>query len=145
MKGIHLYVCMRAKSLQSCPTLCDPMDCSPPGSSVQGDSPGKNTGVGCHALLQGIFPTQGSNPRLLHFLHWQAGSLTLVPPWKPHLPVYLAMILKTLKVIKDKGSSRNCPSREKSKEICQLDVMWAPGPEKVYSGKTEEIQIKHEL
>ena len=41
--------------------LCDPMDCSPPGSSVHGGSPGKNTGVGCHAL-QGIFPTQGSNP-----------------------------------------------------------------------------------
>ena len=51
---------------QLCPTLCDPMDCSPPGSSVQGDSPGKNTGVGCHALLQGIFPTQGSNPSTLH-------------------------------------------------------------------------------
>ena len=42
---------------QSCPTLCDPMDCSPPGSSVHGDSPGKNTEVGFHALLQGIFPT----------------------------------------------------------------------------------------
>ena len=49
---------------QSCLTLCDPMDCSLPGSSVHGDSPGKNTGVGCHALLQGIFPTQGSNPGL---------------------------------------------------------------------------------
>ena len=47
---------------QSCLTLCDPIDCSPPGFSVHGDSPGKNTGVGCHALLQGIFPTQGSNP-----------------------------------------------------------------------------------
>ena len=35
---------------QSCPTLCDPMDCSPPGSSVHGDPPGKNTGVGCHAM-----------------------------------------------------------------------------------------------
>ena len=45
---------------QSCLTLCNPMDCSPPGSSVHGDSPGKNTGVGCHALLQGIFPTQVS-------------------------------------------------------------------------------------
>ena len=42
------------------------MDCSPPGSSVHRDSPGKNTGVGCQALLQGIFPTQGSNPGLLH-------------------------------------------------------------------------------
>ena len=45
-------------------TLCDPMDCSPPGSSVHGDSPVKNTRVGCHALLQGIFPNQGSNPSL---------------------------------------------------------------------------------
>ena len=41
------------------------MDCSSPGSSVHGDSPGKNTEVGCCALLQGIFPTQGSNPRLM--------------------------------------------------------------------------------
>ena len=44
------------------------------------DSPSKNTGVGCHALLQGIFPTQGLNPRLLHFLHWEEDSLPLVPP-----------------------------------------------------------------
>ena len=51
---------------QSCPNLCDSMDCSPPGSSVLGDSPGKNTGVGCHALLQGISPTQGLNPGLPH-------------------------------------------------------------------------------
>ena len=51
---------------QSCPTLWDPMDCSPPGFTVRGDSPGKNTEVGCHALLQGIFPTQGSNPGLPH-------------------------------------------------------------------------------
>ena len=47
------------------------------------DSPGKNTGVGCHALLQGIFPTQGSNPGLLCLLHWQAGSLSLAPLGKP--------------------------------------------------------------
>jgi len=51
---------------QSCLTLCDPMDCSPPGSSVHGDSPGKNTGVGCQALRQGIFPTQGSNSGFPH-------------------------------------------------------------------------------
>ena len=49
------------KSLSCVPTLCGPMDCSPPGSSVHGFFPGKNTGVGCHFLLQGIFPTQGSN------------------------------------------------------------------------------------
>ena len=41
------------------------------------DSPGKDTGLGCHSLLQGIFPTQGSNPCLLWFMHWQADSLLL--------------------------------------------------------------------
>ena len=54
---------------QSCPTLWDPMDCSQPGSSVHGDSPGRNTQVGCHTLLQGVFPTQGSNPGLPHGRH----------------------------------------------------------------------------
>ena len=44
-----------------CLTLYDPMDCSPPGSSIHGMSPGKNTGMGCLFLLQGIFRTQGSN------------------------------------------------------------------------------------
>ena len=63
--------------------LSDSMDCSLPGSSVHEDSPGKNTEVGCHELLQGIFPTQGSNPRLLCLLNWQAGSLPLVTPGKP--------------------------------------------------------------
>ena len=52
--------------IKPCPTLCSPMDCSPPGSSVHGDFPSNNTGVGCHAFLQGIFPTQGLNPGLLH-------------------------------------------------------------------------------
>ena len=51
---------------QSCAILCDAMDCSPPGSSVHGDSPGETIGVGCHALLQGIFLAQGSNPGLPH-------------------------------------------------------------------------------
>ena len=60
---------MPAKLLQLCPTLCDPMNFSPLGSSLHGDSPGKDTGVGCCALLQGIFPTQGSNLSLLWLLH----------------------------------------------------------------------------
>ena len=51
---------------QSFLTLCDPRDCSPLGPSVHGDSLGKNTGVGCHVFLQGIFPTQGPNPGLPH-------------------------------------------------------------------------------
>ena len=82
---VSFFLCVCTKSLQSCLTLCNPMDCSPPGSSVHGDSPDKNTGVGCHALLQGIFPTQGSNPYLLHLLHWQVGSLPLASSGKPRM------------------------------------------------------------
>ena len=48
----HLAAAAAAKSLQSCPTLCDPIDGSPPGSPRPWDSPGKNQGVGCHFLLQ---------------------------------------------------------------------------------------------
>ena len=76
---------MHAKLLQSYPTLDDSMDCSPPGSSVHGDSPGKDIGVGCHALLQGIFPTQGSNLCFFCLLHWQWGSLPLAPTGKPQV------------------------------------------------------------
>ena len=64
---------------QSCLTLCNPIDCSPPGSSVHGIFPGKDTGVGCHFLLQGIFPTRGWNRSLLCLLRWQAGSLPPAP------------------------------------------------------------------
>ena len=52
------------------------------------DSPGKNPGVGCHSLLQGICPTRGSNLCLLDLLHWQAGSLPLEPPGKAHNYLY---------------------------------------------------------
>ena len=51
---------------QLCPTLCDPMDCSPPKLLGPWGFPGKSTGVGCHALLQGISLTQGSNPGIPH-------------------------------------------------------------------------------
>ena len=57
------YVCLVTRS---CPTLCNPKDCNWQGSFVHVDSPGKNTGVGSHALLQWIFPTPGSNPGLPH-------------------------------------------------------------------------------
>ena len=56
-----LYVCVGVKSLQLCPTLCDPMNHSLPGFSIHGNSLGKNTRVDCHDLPQGIFLTQGSH------------------------------------------------------------------------------------
>jgi len=68
-------VCVYVKSLQSCPTLCNPVDCSPPASSVQWDSLGKNTGVDSHDLLQGIFPTQG-----LHWVSCMAGGFSTAEP-----------------------------------------------------------------
>ena len=74
-----------AKLLQSCATLCDPMNCGLPGSSVQ-----EEYWMGCHSLLQGILVTQGSNPHLLCLWHWQEGSLPLAPPGKAPLPFYNA-------------------------------------------------------
>ena len=75
---IYLYTChilMCAESLQSCPTLCDRLDCSPPGSPVLGCSPGKTTGVSCHALLQGIF--------LTHWSWWWTGRLSVLQSMEP--------------------------------------------------------------
>ena len=77
-----LTVAAAAKSPPSCPTL-RPHGLQPARLLCPWDSPGKNTGVGCHALLHGIFPTQGSDLCLLRLLHQQAGSLPLVPLGKP--------------------------------------------------------------
>ena len=69
--GVEFRSCLVA---QSCSTLCDPMDCSPPGSSVCGVLQAEITGVGCCFLLQGVLPTQGANP---HPLPWQVSSSLL--------------------------------------------------------------------
>ena len=96
---IVLHCAVLCLVTQSCLTLCDPIGYSPPGIFLHGASPDKNTGVGCHALLQGIFPTQGSNPRLLCLLYWQAGSLPLVflgSPICTHLHPYIHIHLQKL-------------------------------------------------
>ena len=81
--------CACAKSLQSGPTLCDPMDCSPPDSSVHGILQARELGW----IAISYFMTQGSNPRLLALLHWQVGPLPLAPPGNPlstrYIPYYL--------------------------------------------------------
>ena len=81
-KNCHRLV--HAKLL-SCVWLCDPRDCSLPDRLIcpLGTFSGKNTGMGCHPLLQGIFPTQGPNLLLLCLLHWKVGSLPLGLPGKP--------------------------------------------------------------
>ena len=82
---LYFFIYAHAKSPKLCPTLCNTIDCPQ-------DSTGKNTRGDCHALHQGIFPTQGSNLHLLCLLHWQAGSLPLVPPGKPFF-IYLYMYI----------------------------------------------------
>ena len=83
LTGCQRPTCVHSRLLQSFPTLSNPLDCSPSRLLCLWDSPGKNIGVDCHALLQGIFQTQGSNLCLLSLLHMQVGSLPLAPPTKP--------------------------------------------------------------
>ena len=77
VEGNMLYPKNEVKVCQSCPTLCDPMGVD--SLLCPWDSPSKNTGVGCHFFLQGMFQTQGLNPCLLCLLHWQEVSLPLAP------------------------------------------------------------------
>ena len=73
-----------AKSLQSCPAICDSMDCSPPGSLSMGFSR-QEYWSGLPFPSPGTVPTQRSNPCLSCRLHWQVGSLPLAPPGKPFI------------------------------------------------------------
>ena len=84
------------KLLQSCLILCDPVDC-PARLLCPWGSPDKNTRVGCHALHQGIFLTQGSNLCFLCLLHWRAGSLQLRPPGKPRYIISYKIFLFPIK------------------------------------------------
>ena len=84
---------------QSCLTLCDPMDCSPPGSSVHEIFQARILKVGCHFLLQGNFLTQRSNPGLLHCRQspaLQVNSLLTEPPGKRLTLPYLSLKLCSL-------------------------------------------------
>ena len=86
-----MYVCLVT---QPCSTLCSSMDCSPPGSYVHGNSPGKNTGVGSLFLLQGIFPTQESNPglphcrQILYQLPWGSPNIT-IDAWNIYFNLFI--------------------------------------------------------
>ena len=113
------YLCVHAKFLLLCPTLCNPMDRSLPVSWTvlsPWSSPGKNTGVGCHALLQGIFLTQGSNPRLKCLLHWQEDSLALAPPGKPKSFYTRRFITASLFKVRN----------EKKPKCSNTSVLWPP-------------------
>ena len=78
---------------QSCPTLCNPMDCSPARLLCPWNSPTKNTGVGCHSLLQGLFPTPGLNLGLLH-----CREILYHLSYEGSLPRYQAQVLQVIQI-----------------------------------------------
>ena len=98
--------------------FCKSITCSPPISSVHGNSPGKNTRVGCHALLQGTFPTQGSSPRLLCLLHLQTGSLPLVPLGKPQSMVHFPLNRSS------RGWTGRCPKGACQRAVPAVACSW---------------------
>ena len=108
--------------VQSCLTFCDLMDSSPPGSSDHGDSPGNNTGVGCHALLQCIFLTQGSNLNLLCLPHCRQILYPLNHLGSSHAEVLL------LYSIKSENQAKNVTSSllTKQLEILKISNWFSP-------------------
>ena len=116
-----------------CLTLCKPMDCSCPGSSVHGIlPPGKNTGMGCCALLQGIFPTQGSKLHLLWLLHCR------------QIPYHWATKNKQTKrdiINKYLSGLTQTSVGERGKCSCYLDGMFILSSESVTLDKFKMIDI----
>ena len=92
-------MCVRVKLLQSCPTLCNPMDHSLVGFSVHGILQARILKWIAMPSSQGIFPSQESNPCLLGLLHWETGSLPLVPLGMPNVYV------NGIKIIHPSGST----------------------------------------
>jgi len=141
---VTTILCACAKLLQSMSDSLQPYGLGPAKLLCPWDSPGKNSGVGCHALLQGIFTTQGSNPRLLYLLHWQASSLPLVPPGN-HSSSFKN--LHTTKV----NLFENCPPElhSVSQEKTSTAIVWvlcpgAPGKEPfAVSRDAWEIKAAH--
>ena len=91
LKTFFFQQYVHAKSLKVCPTLVTLLQ--PTRLLCPSGPPGNNTGVGYHALLQRIFPTQGLNPHLFCLLHWQVGSLPLTPTEKD---IFLNMQLQVV-------------------------------------------------
>ena len=101
----------------SCNELCDPWTVARQAPlSKEFSRICKNTGTGCHFLLQGIFLTQGSNPCLLHLLHWQVDSSPLAPPAKPQFYIY--QILNSINNLKTSCWKLKFRSREQRESLC---------------------------
>ena len=94
-KRLILFSCVMLS--QAASVVSDSLQCyglQPSRFLCPWDFPGKNTEVGCHFLLQGIFPTRGLNPHLLCLLHWRVGSLPLLLPGKPRFVLKYLLVCK---------------------------------------------------
>ena len=103
------------------PTLCDPMNCNQPGYSVHGDSSSKITGVGGHALFQGIFLSQGSNP---HFLHWKQILYHGSPAWRSAEPQFLGSLILDYFLPSEKGFSEASLLANMCVCVCVCVCVW---------------------
>ena len=120
--------CVCAQSLQSCPTLCDHLDCSPPCSSVHRISQAEIVEWVAISFSRGVFPTQGLNLCLLCLLHWQLGSSPLALPGMPEF-LYTNNVIskwekKIFNHIKKNKISRNKPRRWKMYTLKMIKHWW---------------------
>ena len=116
---------------------------SPPGTSVHGESPGKNTGIGCHALLQGVFPTQGSNlgfsqyRQILYHMSHQGGMFS----WYNHIPYLLPT---NWKVIISQRFSHRSESFEPQVRLPSLGMWhWEEEPPEHLALKASGLECRH--
>ena len=138
-----MLYCVLCLVTQSCSILCNRMDCSPPGPSIHGNSPDKNPGVGCHALLQGIFPTHdwtqvfctaggfftvwaATRKAPIYILKWSEVTQscpTLCDPMNCSLPsslvhgIFQARVLEWVAMSVSRGSSR---PRNRTRVSCNV-------------------------
>ena len=124
---------------QSCLTLCKSTPRTEPARLLcPWDFSGKNTGVGCHFLLQGIFPTQGSNPHLSSLLHWQLGSLPLAPLGKPFIILGTGMQKE-----KVKSYPQQYTSIHNNTQVWPWNTKWSRGKVKRILSREHISHSKH--
>ena len=117
-----MYMC---SVTQSQPNLWDPVDCSPPGSSVHEIFQASILKVGCHFLLQGIFLTQVSNQHLLHLLHWQVDCLSLCHLGSPnaYCATRIFKIFSTMSYADFLGKSSTCKETKNKRAFWAMDLV----------------------